>query len=172
MWILGGSSKPSVTVENSSVHDFTGVGILAVGDTAAPDLNVTIKNNNVSSDAAGTNDVVVEEGTDPTVSSNIVSGGDYGILTLAPTGSITGNTFLGSQIGIELAADGASVKSNNIYGAVTYGIDVSATALKTSTVENNTIRTVKSPASGCPGRIHWQEHLCRLVLRCRDLRQR
>ena len=28
-----------------------------------------------------------------------------------------------------------------------YGIDVSATALKKSTVENNTIRTVKSPAS-------------------------
>jgi hypothetical protein len=147
MWIQGGSSTPSVTVENSSVHDFTGVGILAVGETAAPDLNVTIKNNNVSSDVAGTNDVVVEEGTDPTVSGNIVSGGNYEIITLAPTGSITGNTFLGSQIGIELAADGVSVKSNNIYGAVTYGIDVSATALKSSTVENNTIRTVKSPAS-------------------------
>ena len=63
MWIQGGSSKPSVTVENSSVHDFSGVGILAVGETAAPDLTVTIKNNNVSSDAASTNDVVVEEGT-------------------------------------------------------------------------------------------------------------
>jgi len=146
MWIQGGSSKPSVTVENSSVHDFTGVGILAVGETTAPDLTVTIKNNVVSSDAS-TNDLVVEEGTDPTVSGNIVSGGDYGIITLATTGSITGNTFLGSQIGIELAADGASVTSNFIYGAVTYAIDVSATALKTSKVENNTIRTVKSPSS-------------------------
>ena len=37
--------------------------------------------------------------------------------------------------------------SNFIYGAVTYAIDVSATALKTSKVENNTIRTVKSPSS-------------------------
>jgi hypothetical protein len=147
MWIQGGSSKPSVTVENSSVHDFSGVGILAVGETAAPDLTVTIKNNTVSSDSAFTNDVVVMEGTDPTVSGNIVSGGLYGIITLAPKGSITGNTFLGSQIGIELAADGASVKANNIYGALTYAIDVSASALKTSTVENNTIRTVKSPAS-------------------------
>jgi hypothetical protein len=148
MWVQGGSSKPAVTVENSSVHDFTGGGILAVGETAAPDLTVTIKNNVISSDAEGTNDVVVEEGTDPTVSGNIVSGvGNYGIIILAPTGSITGNTFLGSQIGIELAADGASVTSNNIYGAMTYGIDVSATALKKSTVENNKIRTVKSPAS-------------------------
>jgi hypothetical protein len=148
MWIQGGSSKPAVTVENCSVHDFTGGGILAVGETAAPDLTVTIKNNVVTSDAEGTNDVVVEEGTDPTVSGNIVSGvGNYGIIILASTGSITGNTFLGSQIGVELAADGASVTSNHIYGAVTYGIDVSTTALKESTVENNTIRTVKSPAS-------------------------
>jgi len=148
MWIKGGSSKPAVTVENSSVHDFSGGGILAVGETAAPDLTVTIKNNVVSSDAEGTNNVVVEEGTDPTVSGNIVSGvGNYGIIILAGTGSITGNTFLGSQTGIELAADGASVTSNHIYGAMTYGIDVSATALKKSTVENNTIRTVKSSAS-------------------------
>jgi hypothetical protein len=73
--------------------------------------------------------------------------GDYGIIILASTGSITGNTFLGSQIGIELAADGASVTSNHIYGAMAYGIDVGATTLKNSTVENNTIKTVKSPAS-------------------------
>jgi hypothetical protein len=148
MWIQGGSSNPAVTVEGSSVHDFSGGGILAVGETAAPDLTVTIKNNVVSSDAEGTNNLVVEEGTDPTVSGNIVSGvGDYGIIILAPTGSITGNTFLGSQIGIELAADGALVTSNNVFGAMLYGIDVSATALKKSIVENNTIRTVKSPAS-------------------------
>jgi hypothetical protein len=147
MWIQGGSSKPSVTVENSSVHDFNGVGILAVGETEAPDLNVTIKNNSVSSNSILTNDVVMLEGTDPTVSGNIVTGGLYGIITLAPKGSITDNTFLGSEIGIELAADGASVKSNNIYGALMYAIDVSPPALKTSTVENNTIRTVKSAAS-------------------------
>lgn len=148
MWIQGGSSKPSVTVENSSVHDFSGGGILAVGETTAPDLTVTIKNNVVSSDAQFTNNIVVEEGTDPTVTGNIVSGvGDYGIITLASTGSITGNTFLGSQIGIELAADGASVTSNKIYGAMAYGIDISAATLTKSTVEDNTIRTVKSPSS-------------------------
>ena len=148
MWIQGGSSKPSVTVENSSVHDFTGGGILAVGETTAPDLTVTIKNNVVSSDAQFTNNIVVEEGTDPTVTGNIVSGiGDYGIITLASTGSVTGNTFLGSQIGIEIAADGASVTSNKIYGAMAYGIDISATALTKSIVENNTIRTVKSASS-------------------------
>jgi parallel beta-helix repeat protein len=147
MWIQGSSSKPSVTVENSSVHDFSGTGIFAVGETEAPDLTLTIKNNNVSSAAADAIDIVVGGGTDPTVSGNTASGGLYGIITLASTGTITGNTFLGSQIGIVLAEDGASVKANNIYGALTYAIDVKLPALKTSTVENNTIRTVKSAAS-------------------------
>ena len=109
---------------------------------------MTIENNVVFSDAQGTNNLVVEEGTDPTVTGNIVSGvGDYGIIVLAPTGSITGNTFLGSQIGIELAADGASVTSNKIYGAISEGIDVGAATLTKSIVERNTIRTVKSPSS-------------------------
>ncbi len=148
IWIQGGSTKPTVTVENSSVHDFSGGGIIALGETTAPDLTVTIKNNVVSSDVEFTNNVVVEQGTDATVSGNTVSGiGDYGIIVLASAGSISGNTSLGSEIGIELAADGASVTSNKIFDATTYGIDVSATALKKSTVENNIIKTVKSASS-------------------------
>jgi hypothetical protein len=150
MWFQGGSSKGAVTVENSSVHDFSGGGIWAAGEsgeTATPYLTVTITDNVVSSDGEAAPDIVVVQGTDPTVSGNIVSGGTYGIISIAFTGSITGNTVLGSKIGVELAADGASVTSNHIYGAMTYGIDVGPTSLKKSTVENNTIRTVKSPAS-------------------------
>jgi hypothetical protein len=92
MWIQGGSSKPSVTVENSSMHDFTQCGIYAVGTTTAPDLTVTIKNNNISSASQLSYNLVVEEGTDPTVSGNVVAGGYTGIYIDAPTGSITGNT--------------------------------------------------------------------------------
>jgi hypothetical protein len=92
MWIQGGSSKPSVTVENSSMHDFTQCGIYAVGTTTAPDLTVTIKNNNISSASQLSYNPVVEEGTDPTVSGNVVAGGYTGIYIDAPTGSITGNT--------------------------------------------------------------------------------
>jgi parallel beta-helix repeat protein len=147
MWIEGGSSNPSVTVENSSVHNFSGGGIFAIGDTTAPDLTVTIKNNFVSSAYEGNNNIVVYQGTNPTVSGNTVIGGEYGILIVAPTGSITGNTFLGSQTGIALTADGPSVTSNNIYGAIAYGIDLSATALKKSIVEKNTIRNVQSASS-------------------------
>ena len=141
MWIQGGSSKPSVTVENSSLQD-AGGGIFAVGETATPDLTVTIKNNFISMDSATANNLVVYDGTDPTVSGNVLNGGLFGIIIDAPTGSITGNTVLGSQIGIELDVDGAAVTSNNVYGAVSAGINVEANSLKTSVIENNTISSV------------------------------
>jgi hypothetical protein len=146
MWIQGGSSKPSVTVENSSMHDFTQCGLYAVGTTTAPDLTVTIKNNNVSSALQTSYNLVVEEGTDPTVSGNVVNGGYTGIYIDAPTGSITGNTVLGSLLGITLVADGPSVKSNSIFNTIDYGIYV-ATSIKASEVESNTIRTVNQPGS-------------------------
>jgi hypothetical protein len=146
MWIQGGSSKPSVTVENSSMHDFTQCGIYAVGTTTAPDLTVTIKNNNISSASQLSYNPVVEEGTDPTVSGNVVAGGYTGIYIDAPTGSITGNTVLGSLLGITLVADGPSVKSNSIFNTVDYGIYV-ATNVAASVIESNTIRTVNQPGS-------------------------
>jgi parallel beta-helix repeat protein len=147
MYILGGSSKPSVTVENSSVHDFTQAGIFAVGTTTAADLTVSIKNNVISSASQSTYNLVVEEGSDPTVSGNVVSGGLFGILIVSSEGSITGNTVLGSYVGIDLSADGPSVTSNNIYGTIQDGIDVQVPSLKASVVENNTIKTVNQPGS-------------------------
>lgn len=162
IWIEGGSSNPSVTVENSSVHNFSSGGIFAIGETTAPDLTVAIKNNFVSSVYEGDNNIVVYQGTNPTVSGNTVIGGEYGIYITSPTGSITGKTFLGSQTGIALTADGPSVTSNNVYGATAYGIAVSAT-LKKSIVEKNTIRNVQS-ASITDFRLDVPEWTIRIVL--------
>jgi len=145
MFIQGGASKPSVTVENSSIHDFSVFGIYAVGLTTAPDLKVTIENNNVSSPQS---DIVLTmgQGTDPTVSGNVVDGGVGGIVVIASTGSITGNTVLGSSVGIALTADGPSVKSNKISNTIDDGIFVGAElSLKTSVIEDNTIMTVIQP---------------------------
>jgi parallel beta-helix repeat protein len=147
MWILGGSSKPSVTVENSSFNSFSGGGIYASidTDTTAPELTVTIKNNSFNAVDEGIFSISVDEGADATVSGNITIGGLTGILDDSSTGSITGNTVLDSRVGIQLAADGPSVTSNNILGTIQEGIDVSASTLKVSKIEDNTIKTVKSP---------------------------
>ncbi len=178
MWIEGGSSKPSVTVEDCSMHDFTASAIFATGTTLAPNLTVTIENNDVASNAGANSDVynlVAEAGTNAMLSENVVNGGITGIYIDTPTGSITGNTVVGSgtgiaiaspddsgeegtglavsgntisgsQIGIQLVADGPSVTSNRIFNSVTDGIVVYFSVEK-SVVENNVIRTVNAPGS-------------------------
>jgi Periplasmic copper-binding protein (NosD) len=108
--IEGGSSDPSVTVENSSIHDFNGGyggdGIYAIGGSTAtaPDLTVTIKNNLISSPSKSTFNLVVEQFTDPTVSGNVVNGGLIGIYVDTPKGSISSNSLFGSQSGIVLVS--------------------------------------------------------------------
>jgi parallel beta-helix repeat protein len=147
MWILGGSSKPSVTVENSSFNSFSGGGLYTSinTDTTAPKLTVTIKNNSFNAVYEGIYGISVDEGADASVSGNVTNGGETGILDVSSKGSITGNTVLGSQVGILLASDGPSVTSNNILGTIQEGIDVSASTLNVSKIESNTITTVKSP---------------------------
>jgi len=148
IFLQGGSSKPTVTVENCSVHDFSQGGIWAIGTTTAPNLTVTIKNNIISSASESTYNLVLEEGTNATATGNVVSGGLDGIFIVTSEGSVTGNTVFGSDYGITLADDGVMVKSNNIYGTVDAGIDVDVASLKVSAVENNTIKTVTNPNLG------------------------
>jgi parallel beta-helix repeat protein len=150
MWIEGSSSKPSVTVENSTIHDFSTEGMVVIGSTdSASDLTATIKNNVISNFSSQTTyDVDLDVGSTPTFTGNFVSGGLYGIcLCGAPSGSVSGNTVFGNRYGIELAEDGPSVTSNNIYGTQVNGIDIQAPSLESSVVESNTIRTVNPPDS-------------------------
>ncbi len=118
----------------------------------ATNLTLALKNNVVSAVSEGVDGIFLDEGTDPTVSGNTVSGGtSTGIVMVATEGSITGNTILGSQVGIELASDGPSVTSNNIYDTAQDGIDVGAGPLKVSKVEHNIIKSVNSGSEGETG---------------------
>ncbi len=114
IFLEGGSSDPLVTVENSSQYDFSQGAIWAIGTTDAPNLRVAIENNVVSSASEQTYDIVVEEGTKATVSDNVVNGGLFGVYILAAEGSVSGNTILGSEIGIDLGVDGSigEIKQN------------------------------------------------------------
>jgi len=150
MWIEGGSSKPAVTVENSSIHDFSGEGIMVIGNGES--VTATIKNNMINSDVNPTTtfDLTLEEGANATVTGNFIGGGQAGVFIGGDvtTGSVTSNTIFGSQYGIELDSDGVSVKSNNIYGTAIAGIYVDeGINIEASVVENNTITMVKAAAS-------------------------
>ncbi len=148
IYLEGGSSDPSVTVENCSQYDFSQGAIFAIGTTDTPNLKVAIENNLISSSYQTTYDVVVEEGTNATVSGNVISSGLYGIYIVAPEGTVSGNTVLSSEIGIDLTLDGVSVKSNKIYSAILTGIVIEAPTLKVSEVQGNTIKSVVNPNQG------------------------
>jgi hypothetical protein len=148
IFLEGGSSDPSVTVENCSQYNFSQGAIWAIGTTDTPNLTAVIENNVVSSASQSTYNIVVEEGTNATVSGNVVSGGLYGINIVTPKGSVSGNTILGSETGIDLAVDGVSVKSNKIYGTILAGIRIDAPSLNVSAVQSNTIKTVTNPNQG------------------------
>jgi Periplasmic copper-binding protein (NosD) len=145
MWILGGSSNPTVTVENSSFDAFSGGGIFSSSDadTTTPQLTLRIENNAFSVLEAEFG-ISIDEGVSATVSGNIVTDGAIGISFGAASGSVTGNTIIGAQTGILLYADGASVTSNNVFGSTQTGIDLN-TSLSVSKVTTNTVRTVKTP---------------------------
>jgi parallel beta-helix repeat protein len=148
IFLEGGSSDPSVTVENCSLYDFSQAAIFAIGTTDTPNLKAVIENNFVSSASQSTYDIVVEEATNATVSGNVVSGGLYGVYIVTPEGSVSGNTILGSEIGIDLTLDGVSVKSNKMYGTILTGITIEAPSLSISAVQSNTVKTVTNPNQG------------------------
>ncbi len=138
IWVENGPpSTQTVTIENSSVHDFDYAGIF-VG-TAGYDsvLVAPIKGNSVYG-AGGTYGIETFFATG-TVSGNVVTGGPIGIFnqsgpTLATT--ISANTVADVGTGIATGWDaGSSVKSNKISNAST-GIDLQAIGI---TADSNTI---------------------------------
>jgi parallel beta-helix repeat protein len=148
IFLEGGSSDPSVTVENCSQYNYSQGAIWTIGTTDTPNLTAIIENNFASSPSQSTYNIVVEEGTNATVTGNVISGGLYGVYIGAAEGSVSSNTILGSQFGIGLTVDGVSVKSNKIYNTVLAGISVDAPGLSASTVESNTIKSVTNPGQG------------------------
>jgi hypothetical protein len=149
IWIQGGSSRPSVTVQNSSIRDFAIAGINAVGPGSATDLNVTIDNNNISAPLDTGAGIVLEGNMTSTVSGNVITGSYTGIYSRSVGESILGNTILGSDYGILLETDGATIESNRIYNALYTGIFLAilSPSLEVSKIENNTVASVNLPGS-------------------------
>jgi Right handed beta helix region len=159
IYMEGGSSNPSVTVENCSVHDFDFGGIYVTGPNGPTDIvgrdggvteNVTgqitakVVNNFVYSATEDTINMLFGSSTVDTVTGNISlnSGllGAFGMTVDANTGTvISGNTIIGTQTGINLEDDGPSLKSNKMYALSGDGIFLNVN-LKTSQITGNTIQ--------------------------------
>jgi hypothetical protein len=142
VFVNGGATDASVTVENSSIHDFTVTGIETQAGSGA--LVVTIKGNyvNPGPPVAGRGQSVqtgifIASASTATVTNNFVVGAlQSGITAFSSGGSISGNTLIGNQYGITTYADGIPVTGNKILNS-----SVAAIALNTSaaTITGNTI---------------------------------
>jgi hypothetical protein len=152
IYVEGGPSNPTVTVENCNVQFFSFGGIYIVGpngptdivgperptsDVTASELTANVLNNYVDGQS-GMYDVLLGSSTTDTVTGNIVSGGVFGIAVDANAGSVSANTIVGAEVGIELEGDGATLEGNKIFKTQFEGINVD-TNVKLSQITGNTI---------------------------------
>jgi hypothetical protein len=142
----GGSSRPMVTIENSSVHNYDFAGIVAETNSATPELSAVIKGNEVTtSQPSAEIGIDIVTGTTLTVASNVVvHAGTFGIQAFTGSaGSISANTVVngvgaygGPAIGIYALAEGVSVTSNQIFGGA-QGVQLGTSSV--AAVQNNSI---------------------------------
>jgi hypothetical protein len=174
IYVEGGPSNPSVTVENSNVQFFSFGGIYVVGpngptaivgpenptsDVTSSELTAKLINNYVDGQS-GQYDILLGSSTTDTVTGNIVSGGAFGMAVDATAGSVSGNTIVGAQIGIELQGDGATLEGNKIFKTEFEGINLD-TNVKLSQITGNIIVQAASDgvemnchSTGTPNVVH------------------
>src|SRR5580658_7511639 len=160
IYMEGGSSNPSVTVENCSVHDFDFGGIYVTGplgptdiaggsgvtsDVPTGQITAKVENNIVASLVDEAHNMLFGSSTLDTVTGNLSIGatnapGNFGMTVDANAGSvISGNSIIGTQTGISLQDDGPSLKTNKMYVLSGDGIFLNVN-LKTSQITGNTIQ--------------------------------
>jgi hypothetical protein len=146
------STSESVTIQNSSIHDVEGFGVVEGTSQTPPTLTATVKGNTIDSSNTGiqtflnagsvTGNVVSAGFTAlnlaapaTTVSGNTITNSGAGIVADSEGVSATSNRISNSQIGIAIAANGTNFQSNTVTKTTT-GIDLGC---HTATVAHNTI---------------------------------
>jgi hypothetical protein len=130
IWLEGGTSNPTVTVENSSISAFDFIGIWTQTNAAAPELTALIKNNDENGGLSGGViagfDIEMGQGATTTVSGNILLGGMTGVMSNANSiGHVSKNTLVNNGTGVVVSSDQVSVTGNKIWSG-TRGILVNS----------------------------------------------
>jgi hypothetical protein len=138
VWLAGGNFNPSVTVEDSNLQNFDFVGITVKTD---PQLNMTIKGNNLASSFTNSDGINLAFGIQLTasISDNLITAGYEGVSINDGQGSVSNNKIVGTPVGIDLETDTVSVTSNTIYNTLgEYGIGIIANS-SVAPVTGNTV---------------------------------
>jgi hypothetical protein len=150
IWLEGGSSNPSVTLDKCSIHDFDSDGIETETNASSSELTATLTDNNVISGIVFNDavDVGISSGSTVTATGNVLSAinistnGTYNLLTtygfdtgFGAAGSLSGNVITNTQIGISANADNVSITSNKLFNTK-IGIAMKSAVV---TIKNNTV---------------------------------
>lgn len=144
IWAEGGSSNPSATIENSSVHDYDDSGIQVETNSLTPELTAVIKGTDVTTSKPNSSTGIdIGGGTAVIVTDNLVVNPGFDGISTVPlsTGSISANTVAnGLFAGIVAESDGVSVTSNKIFGSARGIIFfASVPAIQSNTITNSKI---------------------------------
>ena len=143
IWLQGGDPT---AVENSSVHDFSYIGIWTQGIPGTTGFIAVIQGNFVNGETAGgiivVCDVALGDGSTNTVSGNYLANGQIGIIVSGgASGTVAHNNLITDGTAIAIGADGntggtISVTSNDIFYSSEEGIVVNSGL---PVVQHNTI---------------------------------
>ena len=111
IWLEGGSANPSVTVENSNIHEFDNTGIRVKTNATTSELTANVKGNAVSGGLFG---IFLVSGLTASVTDNVVEGISQNGIVAANgcplnmcegpnpviNGSVSENTVVGAAFGI------------------------------------------------------------------------
>jgi hypothetical protein len=150
VWLEGGSSNPSVTLNKCSIHDFDSDGIETETNASSSELTATLTDNNVISGIVFNDavDVGISSGSTVTATGNVLSAinistnGTYNLLTtigfdtgFGAVGSLSGNVITNTQVGISANANNVSITSNKLFNTK-IGIAMKSAVV---TIKNNAI---------------------------------
>jgi hypothetical protein len=143
VWLQGGDPT---AVENSSIHDFSDIGIWTQANPGPPQLTAVIQGNFVNGQTASgiiaVLDVALGNGSTNTVSDNYLAGGQTGIsVSGGASGTVTHNNLITDGTAIAIGSDGntggtLSVTNNDIFYSSEEGIVVNSGL---PAVQHNTI---------------------------------
>lgn len=141
IWLEGGASNPTVTVENSSIHDFDRWGIKVNGVQGPSQLTATINANDVDpktgSFAVG---ISTFFGTTFAITGNFVTGAFTGIEGVS-TGSIANNILINNSTGIATDVDNVvSITGNKIRdGGSGILLQAAGSPIKSNTITHTSV---------------------------------
>jgi len=141
VWLEGGAQ--SVTIESSSIHDFSHIGIFVLPPSQTPKFTAIIGDNVLKSSQQFSTGVDLWFVT-AEVTNNLVTDAVTGILVGNGTigSKISGNTLTDNQVGVVVATlDGVSLTSNKIYNSTGQAITLESPIGVEDIVGNSIINT-------------------------------